>query len=328
MNEQQPIVWDHVDALNGECVEARWAELYNRHFPKGVTWNGGWFEVPDPSRFRGRVRSGRMGDMCYCHLEVSAHAVQAPHLPKGEDDCQFVLLLQLSGVSCFRDDRQSISLRPHAMLFVPAGCGPLRVEHRTPVEQLLLWCPQPLKVPLSATHHARLRPRDAQLGMARQFFRLMTDACSVDEITPDAAHQLSRVFTQLMTKLLSEPDAGGERRLPPLGRAAIEDYVRRHLADPGLELATIAAAFDCSPRTLHRAFQQPDGLSIERYLWRARLEACAQMLQLPQAAGRAVADIALAHGFVSSTHFSTQFRAAFGMCPSDYRRQYGPFSED
>jgi AraC-like DNA-binding protein len=74
-------------------------------------------------------------------------------------------------------------------------------------------------------------------------------------------------------------------------------------------------------RTLHRAFKRPGVPSLGRYLWRRRVEVGAEVLRAPGAASRTLTEIALDLGFSSSAHFSTLFREAFGVTPSEYRRR-------
>jgi AraC-like DNA-binding protein len=109
----------------------------------------------------------------------------------------------------------------------------------------------------------------------------------------------------------AQPDALRVGRLVEVRR-----YIDRHLADPDLSPAGVAAALRVSVRTLHASFEQT-GTSFARHVARRRLEECRAALLCDK--GRSVTDIAFAWGFSSLSGFYRAFHAAFGMTPSDLR---------
>jgi AraC-like DNA-binding protein len=95
-------------------------------------------------------------------------------------------------------------------------------------------------------------------------------------------------------------------------------HVERHLAEPGLTVAGVAAAAGVSVRQLHLLFE-PTGESFARYLQRRRLEETRAALADPAGAGRTVAEIAFAWGFADLTTFYRAFRRAYGAAPGELR---------
>jgi AraC-like DNA-binding protein len=95
-------------------------------------------------------------------------------------------------------------------------------------------------------------------------------------------------------------------------------HVERHLAEPGLTVAGVAAAVGVSVRQLHLLFE-PTGESFARYLQRRRLEEARAALADPAGAGRTVAEIAFAWGFADLTTFYRAFRRAYGAAPGELR---------
>jgi AraC-like DNA-binding protein len=81
-------------------------------------------------------------------------------------------------------------------------------------------------------------------------------------------------------------------------------------------LTAIAAELDVSPAYLTDLFRRHEGLSIARYQRRLRLSRA--LVELPDTAD--IAALALELGFSSHAHFSTAFRATYGMTPSAYRK--------
>ena len=72
-------------------------------------------------------------------------------------------------------------------------------------------------------------------------------------------------------------------------------YIERHVADPALSPATIAAAHFISTRYLHKLFRHEEH-SVSETIRRARLERCRRDLADPALAGQTIASIAGAVG--------------------------------
>ncbi len=107
------------------------------------------------------------------------------------------------------------------------------------------------------------------------------------------------------------PGHAGER----LGRA--KRYILANLHDGSLDLETIAAAGNMSPRTLNRLFVA-EGTTPVRWMWRQRLIAAHRMLAERRSVQ--ITEAALAHGFSDVSHFSKAFRAEFGHAPRQLLR--------
>jgi AraC-like DNA-binding protein len=95
-----------------------------------------------------------------------------------------------------------------------------------------------------------------------------------------------------------------------------KQYIDRHLADPELSPAAVAASLRIAVRTMHALFE-PTGTSFARYVARRRLEEC--RIALLGNPTRAVTDIAFAWGFGTLSNFYRAFQATFGMSPGDLR---------
>lgn len=98
--------------------------------------------------------------------------------------------------------------------------------------------------------------------------------------------------------------------------------IEQSLGDPALGPERIAARLGVSLRQLYRLFEQ-QGESVGRYLLKRRLERAAEALISPSLASRSVTDIAYAHGFSDSAHFSRVFKKAHGLSPRAYRQSAG-----
>lgn len=152
-----------------------------------------------------------------------------------------------------------------------------------------------------------------------------------DGFDPYTGHQLALTTADLLAVLVRERRGLLDPQAPEAARgmlARVKGYVLRHLGDPGLSPERIAAAHHVSVRYLHKLFRS-DGTTVGRWIHRERLERCRRELSRPPgAAAVAVSAVAQRWGFVSPSHFSRAFRAAYGMSPrqwqADARTRSGP----
>ncbi|MFD8478000.1 helix-turn-helix domain-containing protein [Kitasatospora sp. NPDC059673] len=141
-------------------------------------------------------------------------------------------------------------------------------------------------------------------------------------LEPAVAARLAATTLDLLAALGQErrgqrgPDATGTA-LATLAR--VKDHILRHLGDPDLTPERIAAAHHISVRHLHKLFHS-EGETVTRWIQRRRLEVCRRALAGPAAARTTVAAVAGRWGFVSASHFSRSFRAAYGVSPREWQQ--------
>ncbi|GLY02576.1 MULTISPECIES: helix-turn-helix domain-containing protein [Actinoplanes] len=99
----------------------------------------------------------------------------------------------------------------------------------------------------------------------------------------------------------------------------VRAYARRHLNDPELDAARIAAAHNVSVRQLYKVCAEA-GLSLEQWIINERLRGARGDLLRPDQQRRPVAAVALAWGFRDPTHFTRRFRARYGTTPARFRQ--------
>ncbi|MBD3575261.1 MULTISPECIES: helix-turn-helix domain-containing protein [Streptomyces] len=137
----------------------------------------------------------------------------------------------------------------------------------------------------------------------------------------DTGHRLALTAADLLAVLVRERQGRPDPHAPEAARgilARIKEYVRRHLADPGLTPERIAAAHHISVRHLHRLFEA-EGTSVGRWIHAERLDRCRRDLARRAGTGPTVSAVAQSWGFVSPSHFSRSFRAAYGMTPREWQ---------
>ncbi|CAM5662957.1 putative transcriptional activator NphR [Streptomyces afghaniensis 772] len=147
--------------------------------------------------------------------------------------------------------------------------------------------------------------------------RLAREAPGLDAFV---GRQFAATALDLLALLVNE-QCGRDPQVPETAAATlvrVKDHILRHLADPGLSPPDIAAAHRMSVRYLHKLFQL-EGVTVGEWIRTQRLERCRRDLLHSPALGYGVAAVARRWGFVSPSHFSRAFRAAYGMTPREWQ---------
>ncbi len=116
-----------------------------------------------------------------------------------------------------------------------------------------------------------------------------------------------------------DPSSAAARAVRAARLAALKADIARHLGDPALGVAALAARHGISPRYVHKLFED-DGRTYSRVVLDARLERALRELR---ATTQTVSAIAGAAGFGDLSYFNRTFRRRYGMTPTEARRQPG-----
>ena len=108
-----------------------------------------------------------------------------------------------------------------------------------------------------------------------------------------------------------------EQQLEGTLRMRARQYIRQNLGAT-LDVNSLCAALAVSRSRLYRAFEAEGG--VGRFVTRERLKRVHRLLTDP-AERSPIAQLAAAHGFHDSAHFSRLFRKSFGYGPQELRRR-------
>lgn len=98
---------------------------------------------------------------------------------------------------------------------------------------------------------------------------------------------------------------------------AAQRYIDTHLADPNLNVTSIAAALSCSRATLYRAFSDHN-LHLAAHIRERRLQMLAKLLE-HSPPHQPIAQLAFQCGLHDNSNVSRLFRQRFGITPSEFR---------
>lgn len=229
-----------------------------------------------------------------------------------------VIWLQ-SGLHRLRFPRQDLALCAGELRFIPAGTAFASLPHPEAVGHVLL-------IPADLARRAvPAFPEAAQGGLVGD--RAPALAMNLRELADETRHEdrlaLDCHLGLLATRLArlapaSAPMRDGQSALP--GRSEVDRFIdaaRRNL-DPMLTLAERAEAQGLTHAALDRACLAFRGRRAIEILNDLRIERAAGLLRdtlLP------IAQIALASGHVSLTHFTRAFVVATGRTPQTFRNQ-------
>lgn len=104
--------------------------------------------------------------------------------------------------------------------------------------------------------------------------------------------------------------------LAPVSLRRVIDYIEADLSR-AFTIEELAKVAGVSPRHFIRAFRESAGQTPLRYVYDLRLERAKEFLLDPR---RTATEVALDCGFSHAQHFSTAFKKATGVTPSDFRR--------
>ncbi|GFE19785.1 helix-turn-helix domain-containing protein [Streptomyces sp. SID8375] len=288
-----------------------------------------WMRSEHEDNFRATMRVLDMGDaqistMTFPSLEV----VRTPKLIRQQSDREFYQVnCVLAGAGGASQGDRNTSIRQGQLVLVDSSLpfrGQLHGEAENYAAMIIQLPRELLPLPWKTVQRVSARPISGCQGLGGVLWRWLTEVnARAEEFTPADIPTLRSVTADLLAAVLGRCLDAEDTMTPESRRRALQvqirDFIRRHLGDPSLSPATIAAAHRISVRYVHQLFAE-EGTTAAAWIRGRRLERCRRDLANPHLQLRPIHAIAAQWGFIDPAHFSRAFRAAYGMPPRDYRQ--------
>lgn len=296
---------------------AAWTELVGRLFtPIRV-------EYDEPTPFWMHATIGTLGPLTLLTLNGCAHRLSRPE-PVALDQTggggrpgRVVVILQLTGHSTARGPGKALHTDPSYAGVLTAD-WPQFIDLPDDFHQLALIAPIELlssRLGDSPTTINRvLAPAPATGLLANRIAYLAEHAIDLDHLSAGlACDQLIELLLHVLDPAEAR-DSGGPEHLVH----AIYDHVERHLGDPALGVAQVAAVLNISVRYLQRLLAT-SGTTFTRLLAERRVQHASAAFDNDPDRSRTIAQIAHRYGFPDPARFSKTFARHTGITPRDYR---------
>jgi AraC-like DNA-binding protein len=281
--------------------------------------------VTSPSRpFSGRLEHFGLGQLGMFHMTaLASSAERTPALIRAGDAELVQLMLQLRGHVRISQDGRSSVVGPGQLISWQSS-SPYTIAGQTDFESLMTFLPASLLRPhVDLVRRRTALPIDAEGGVGsivRQYLLGLLAGLRAGDMPQDSVGHLAEGLLDLVRAVLVQrQEPFTPERSSHVLLQGIRDHIDAHLADPDLTPAAIARAHFISRSYLYRLFED-EGEGVWETIRSRRLERARRDLADTALASEPIVDIAARWGFVSKSHFSRAFRAAYGRSPSEFRR--------
>ena len=280
-------------------------------------------QTSDVNGFRGHLRSRVLDRMSVVEVSAASHEVhRTPALIAQASERYFKLNLQLEGTGLLIQDNREALLRPGDLAIYDTN-RPYTLAFEEQARMMVVMFPcDALSLPTDYVGQlaaVRMAGSTGLSGIVGQFIRQLSE--NLDVLSGPSGSRLAINALDLVSTMLhAEMDIAPDRMKPQAMLAvSVREYIEANLSDPQLSPASIAAAHFISTRHLHNVFHE-SGTTVASFIRSQRLDGARRDLQDPLHAGKSVGAVAAQWGFLDAAHFSRTFRDAFGVSPSEWRR--------
>lgn len=165
--------------------------------------------------------------------------------------------------------------------------------------------------------------QSAALGLAMRYADMLLADADGGAFSAGTSHAVASHFRDLAAMMIGdtrEEDAPDMSGVQAARFGAIKADIASRLGQAGLSLSEVAARHGITPRYVARLFEH-NGTSFSRFVLEQRLARARRMLADPRFAHHSISTIAIDAGFGDISYFNRNFRARYGLAPSDVRKE-------
>lgn len=280
--------------------------------------------IDDPDYYHGQIKQTNFGEINLSQTsgapqKVTRSKSQISHVEK---DCYYLQILNRGAIGVIQRDQELHTNAAVTGLYYASEPYALDCIGVTDASFLEI----PREALASAFDGADL-PLTTAISSGTGAGRLLVDFCrslAAESHLMDAATRAKLgdqllALTALATKTSQISEFSEQTSLRAARLGMIKRYIDQNLGDPLLTLTRIAHESDISLRYLHHLFEE-ENISASDWMWQRRLDRAYSEL-IGADPSTQITQIAFANGFNSSSHFSSLFKARFGVTPSEILMQ-------
>ncbi|WP_374488873.1 helix-turn-helix domain-containing protein [Zoogloea sp.] len=273
-----------------------------------------------PREFWGRISTRELGPARVALVSSQAHTVRrtAPLAARSEHNYLKALWMVEGRCQVEQGAHQSLleagqwavyeTGRPYSIQFADDARFAVAL---LPLELCADWCSLGQHLCAQA-----LGPDPASRGAFHTLISAFEHALGASAAGFDALGRATALLVAESLRIHGAPQLAPDRHARRLQDA--HRLVERHLSDPDFGPQALAEGLHLSLRSVYALFRT-QGTSPVAFIQHIRLEHCRRALTNPALATRSITEIALAHGFADSAHFSRLFKARYGVTPRGWR---------
>jgi len=279
-------------------------------------------EPVDSEPFAGSVRCEEWSDVTISRVVAGPQTVFHSEADQRDD---LLMSLQVAGLGVVSQAGRDAVLRPGDFSVYDAT-RPYRLSFGEGFTQIVVQFPRGLLIDRGVDVDRGVAQRSsAGRGLTDVVAGLVTSLGSHEEVLPSSIRR--RLGQQVVDSLASALTVQGFSRSPvgpslSLRRDVVMHHVLNRLSDPDLSVASVAAAFGLTTRSIQLIFS--DGATLQSEIRRLRLERAADALVNPLLSDQPVSRIGGDNGFGDPASFARAFRRHFGQSPSEHRNAATP----
>lgn len=293
-----------------------WTGIATRYFGHLET------RATGPAEFRATLATRPVSFLRTFYIAGSGHQVRRDAPRGGAVPDAIKLLLQVRGGCRLDQNGRSADLNPGSWCVYDTW-RPYELTNFGEVEQIVIQIPRDQIIDRSFRRLSEPFLADPNRSVMAQIAASFIHSYSSPGLVPEDGDEfLAETTIGFVRRALHTGSSQRRHAQTPSNhlRARVRQYILAHLSDPDLSIDRIAQSMGCSKRYLHQVFAA-ENVTIERHIWRLRIERCCAALAEQGQMEKSISEIAFEWGFNSSAHFSRLFKAQVGVAPTLFRRK-------